>query len=612
MNYQLRTYQSALIAKIVDAWQRKKRRVIAVAPTGSGKTLIFAKLIEQYLSKNDKQVLVVAHREELILQAQAKIATFTTLPIGIIKYGYPPNLNAPIQIASIQSLSRNLEDIEINPRLIIIDEVHHAASDSYRALLAKFPTSYVLGMTATPIRNDGLGFDDQFDELIVGASVAELIKLGYLAPFKIFGAKRIQIKDTKIRYGDYDRQTLIDEIDRSLVYGDLIEAYQKYAPNTKTVVFCIDVAHSEQTAAAYLAAGIPAEHIDGEVDQKERKAILDRFRSGETKVLTNCELILEGFDLDDIQTVQIVRPTASLALYLQMIGRVLRTHPSKPHATIIDHTPNIALFGLPDHPHEWSLAPTPAPLSRWVQKCPRCDHIFRCTTSESKVTRQTRTGVPRQYGLTICPCCGARFEFLIQRSGLLFNAAVPQRIVTEVANINIVELSNRNKPTLAPATPERINQTIAKQTVSCIHGDQLKIITNIIEGSASSQIAAEMISQLSITEDFGFTHWQYIGAKLGYKSHWAKIAFYKYTVRKRLKIRNDEPEGSLEEIYLITDTVPTTLTVYPENWTIERESAENYIKFSLTQRKRYYLVPLIRTETGEWEVAPVVSPLGVE
>jgi len=99
MSYQLRPYQNALIAKIVDAWQRKKRRVIAVAPTGSGKTIVFAKLIEQYLSKNNKQVLVVAHREELILQAQAKIATFSTHPIGIIKHGYPPNLNAPIQIA---------------------------------------------------------------------------------------------------------------------------------------------------------------------------------------------------------------------------------------------------------------------------------------------------------------------------------------------------------------------------------------------------------------------------------------------------------------------------------------------------------------------------------
>ncbi|MCY7335382.1 MAG: DEAD/DEAH box helicase [Chamaesiphon sp.] len=603
MSYQLRPYQNALIAKIVDAWQRKKRRVIAVAPTGSGKTIVFAKLIEQYLSKNNKQVLVVAHREELILQAQAKIASLTATPIGIIKYGYPPNLNAPIQIASIQSLSRNLEDIEINPRLIIIDEVHHAASDSYRALLAKFPTSYVLGMTATPVRTDGRGFDDQFDELIVGASVAELIKLGYLAPFKIFGAKLIQIKDTKIRYGDYDRQSLIDEIDRSLVYGDLVAAYQKYAPNTKTVVFCVDIAHSQQTAAAYLAAGISAEHIDGEVDYKERKAILDRFRSGETQVLTNCELILEGFDLDDIQTVQIVRPTASLALYLQTIGRVLRTHPDKPYATIIDHTPNIALFGLPDHPHQWSLAPTPAPLSRWVQKCPRCDHIFRAQASESKVTRQTRAGIPRQYGMTICPCCQTRFEFLIERSGLLFNAGIPQRIVTEVADTAIVELGTKNQPKLTAGKPSQIQQTIVKQTVGSIHADMLKIITNIIEGSESSKIAVEAIGQLPMTEDFGFTHWQYIGAKLGYKSHWAKTAFYKYTVRKRLKIRTDKPDAGLQLIYAIVHTIPTEPVLHPENWTSERESAENYIQFSLSQGKRYYLVPLMRTASGEWKVA---------
>ncbi len=603
MSYQLRPYQNALIAKIVDAWQRHKRRIIAVAPTGSGKTIVFAKLIEQYLSKNNKQVLVVAHREELILQAQDKIANLTDTPIGIIKYGYTPNLDAPIQIASIQSLARNLAEIEINPHLIVIDEVHHAASDSYRALLDKFPTSYVLGMTATPVRTDGRGFDDLFDELIVSASVAELIKLGYLAPFKIFGAKLIQIKDPKIRYGDYDRQSLIDEIDRSLIYGDLVAAYQKYAPNTKTVVFCVDIAHSEQTAAAYLAAGIAAEHIDGEVDYQERKAILDRFRSGETQVLTNCELILEGFDLDDIQTVQIVRPTASLALYLQTIGRVLRTHPDKPYATIIDHTPNIALFGLPDHPHQWSLAPTPAPLSRWVQKCPRCDHIFRCTTSESKVTRKTRAGIPRQYGMTICPCCQTRFEFLIERSGLLFNAGIPQRIVTEVANTTIVELGTKNLPKLTPGKPAQIAQTIVARTVSCIHADQLKIITNIIESSGSSKIAVDTIGQLSITEDFGFAHWQYIGAKVGYKSNWAKTAFYKYTFRKRLKIRTDRPDAGLTLIYAISPTVPTEPILHPENWTSERDSAENYIRFSLTQGKRYHLVPLIRTESGDWVLA---------
>jgi superfamily II DNA or RNA helicase len=494
---ELRTYQKRLIFQILDAWQRKKRRVIAVAPTGSGKTVIFAKLLEEYLRHHPEQVLIVAHREELILQARSKIENVTELPIGIIKYGYKPDLTSPIQIASIQTLASNL-DLEIEPKLIVIDEVHHAVADSYRNLLRQFPTSFVLGVTATPIRTDGQGFDDLFDELITGPSVAELIQQGYLAPFKVFGAKQIQIKDTKITNGDYSRSSLVNEIDRSLVYGDLVSAYQQYAPNSKTVVFCVDIEHSLAAAAAYRAAGIAAEHIDGEVDYTERRAILDRFRSGETQVLTNCELILEGFDLDDIQTVQVVRPTASLALYLQMIGRVLRPHADKPYATIIDHTSNVALFGLPDHPHHWSLKPTPAPLSAWVQKCPRCDHIFRCLK------------------------------------------------------------------------------------------DAREIIATLVK--------------MEIVEDFGINHWQYIGAKLGYRPSWSKGAFYKYTIRSRMKIRSDRPEESLSKIYAICAEEPTMTSFVPDNWTIELESAEKYIDFARSHRQKYYLVPMMRNERGEWMV----------
>jgi hypothetical protein len=457
-------------------------------------------------------------------------------------------------------------------------------------------------VTATPIRTDGRGFDDLFDELIVGPSVAELIKDGYLSPFKVFGAKQIQIKDTKISQGEYNRQSLVNEIDRSLVYGDLVEAYQKYAPNTKTVVFCVDIQHSQQTAAAYRAAGIAAEHIDGEVDSKERKSILERFRAGETTVLTNCELIMEGFDLDDIQTVQVVRPTASLALYLQTIGRVLRPHPHKPHATIIDHTSNIALFGLPDHPHQWSLAPVPAPLSAWVQKCPRCDHIFRCLKSEQKVTRQTRAGVPRQYGIAICPCCQTRFEFLIGRAGLIFNANIPQRIVTEVENTAIVELDGSNKPVLKVGNPQATNQSIIQKTIQGIHPDHLKIIDNIIRDSRDGNAALAMLTQMELTEDFGFNHWQYIGAKLGYRTNWSKGAFYKYTVRKRMKIRSDVPERELVKIYAICDTLPETQTVIPQNWTSELESAEKYLQFALAHRQKYYLVPLTRNAQGEWVI----------
>jgi hypothetical protein len=150
-----------------------------------------------------------------------------------------------------------------------------------------------------------------------------------------------------------------------------------------------------------------------------------------------------------------------------------------------------------------------------------------------------------------------------------------------------------------------INLTLRLSTIHRIlpYADQLKIITNIIEGSGSSKIAADTIGQLPMSEDFGFAHWQYIGAKLGYKSNWAKTAFYKYTVRKRLKIRTDRPDAGLELIYAIAPTVPTEPVLHPENWTSERESAENYIQFSLTQGRRYYLVPLMRTANGEWKVA---------
>jgi superfamily II DNA or RNA helicase len=598
---ELRTYQKRLIFQILDAWQRKKRRVIAVAPTGSGKTVIFAKLLEEYLRHHPEQVLIVAHREELILQARSKIENVTELPIGIIKYGYKPDLTSPIQIASIQTLASNL-DLEIEPKLIVIDEVHHAVADSYRNLLRQFPTSFVLGVTATPIRTDGQGFDDLFDELITGPSVAELIQQGYLAPFKVFGAKQIQIKDTKITNGDYSRSSLVNEIDRSLVYGDLVSAYQQYAPNSKTVVFCVDIEHSLAAAAAYRAAGIAAEHIDGEVDYTERRAILDRFRSGETQVLTNCELILEGFDLDDIQTVQVVRPTTSLALYLQMIGRVLRPHADKPYATIIDHTSNVALFGLPDHPHHWSLKPTPAPLSAWVQKCPRCDHIFRCLKSEQKITRQTRTGVPRQYGIAICPCCQTRFEFVIRKAGLIFNADIPQRIVTEIENTAIVELDNHNKPVLKAGNPQVTERLIIDKALKGIHPDLLKIINNAMsDGRDAREIIATLV-KMEIVEDFGINHWQYIGAKLGYRPSWSKGAFYKYTIRSRMKIRSDRPEESLSKIYAICAEEPTMTSFVPDNWTIELESAEKYIDFARSHRQKYYLVPMMRNERGEWMV----------
>jgi superfamily II DNA or RNA helicase len=601
----LRPYQTKIIAEVIGKWQSGKRRVIATAPTGSGKTVLFAKIADKVLTDiPNGKVWIIAHRIEMLSQARQKIEAISQRRIGKIEIGDKFDPTAEVYICSIQSLAAKLPEIEAVPTLIIIDEVHHAIADSYQELLKKFPRSLVLGVTATPIRADGQGFNDSFDELVCGPTVKELIYQGYLAPFKVFGAKLIQLKDVKIGNGDYHRQSLIDQIDRSIVYGDLLAAYRKYADNTKTVVFCVDIQHSLDTAAAYQAAGVAAEHIDGEIDQKERLAILNRFRSGETKVLCNCELILEGFDLEDIETVQIVRPTASLSLYLQMVGRALRPHPDKDYARIIDHTSNIALFGLPDQERYWSLDPVPAPLSGWVEKCPSCQHIFRPIKSSTSIHRQVMRGVPRQFGRTICPNCHSNIQFLLRKPGLLFNAEVPAKMLVEEDKVAIVEIKDRKQIKTTIGDRERNSAKVVDKTQPLIHPDHLSLIDNILNHAPSAHEAVEILSSLEAIADFGIAHWQYIGGKAKYRSEWAKGAFYKYTVRKRFNIQRGIPHDNILEIFEIIDGELSSVgqIFEPSNWALDLETAEKYLNFAKLQGRLYHIVKLTRSENSQWVV----------
>jgi superfamily II DNA or RNA helicase len=601
----LRPYQTKLIAEIAGKWQSGKRRVIAVAPTGSGKTVLFAKIADRHLNDQPKgRVWIIAHRIEMLLQARQKIEAMSDRRIGKIDIDDRIDPNAEVYICSIQSLTARLPEITIAPTLIIIDEVHHAIADSYQEVLRKFPTCLVLGVTATPIRADGNGFNDSFDELVCAPGVKELIEQGYLAPFKVFGAKMIELKDVKKGRYDYNRQSLVDEIDRTIVYGDLLTAYRQYANNTKTVVFCVDVEHSRATAAAYKAAGISAEHIDGEMDWKNRSSILGRFRSGETMVLCNCELILEGFDLDNIQTVQIVRPTASLSLYLQMVGRVLRPHPDKDYARIIDHTSNIALFGLPDEERYWSLDPVSAMASGWTEKCPSCDHIFHPIKAKVNTYRQMAGGVPRQFGRTICPNCHTNIQFLLRKPGLLFNSDIPAQIVLEEQSSTIVEIEDANQIKIRGGDKIKRSEQTVNKIKDRIHPDHRQLIDNIISDAQSNVNAIEIISNLDTVADFGIDRWQYIGAKLQYRPEWGKTSFYKYTVRTRFNIQRGEPDSSILEIFEIVEELPTDGIFEPSNWTADLAIAEKYVSFARLQRKTYHIVKLTRIGTHQWQEAP--------
>jgi superfamily II DNA or RNA helicase len=366
---ELRPYQRSLVQKAFDAWHSGKRRVLMQLPTGGGKSVVLSAIARELQHEG---VVAIAHREELVLQLHEHLQRWCDFPVGIIKAGYPSNPLFPIQVASIQSLVRR----ELpKAGLAIVDEAHHSTADTYRKVLNSYPESKILGVTATPIRTDGRGFDGLFDYLVTGVSVKELIATGHLCPFKLYAADApIDTKGVRTVGGDYNQRQLANAVDVALLSGNLIVSYRQYADRKRCVVFAIDVEHSKEICDRYSSAGIPAEHLDGTTPSDERRAILDRFRSGKTLVLTNCGIVSEGFDLPAIACVQIARPTKSLSLWLQMVGRGLRPSQDKEYATILDHTNNWGIHGLPDANRIWTL--------EGVDPSTQCKRLMRSPNGE--------------------------------------------------------------------------------------------------------------------------------------------------------------------------------------------------------------------------------------
>jgi len=439
VTYQLRLYQELLIQEVFSHWNAAKRRVMLQLPTGGGKTVLFAAITREFISKGES-VLVLAHREELIVQAKEKIEQITQAPVGIIKAGHKPNPLFPIQVASVQTLTRR----ENFPpaALVICDEAHHSCSQSYKRIFEAYPEAYILGVTATPARIDGQGFKFLYDALALGPSVAELMEQGHLSSFKLFIAtKLVKTKGVRKTGGDFNQRELKKAVNTSLAMGDLIDTWLKFADQKKTVVFAVDVDHSKAIATAYKEAGIPAEHLDGETPDLERQAILERFRTGQTLVLSNCGIISEGFDVPSIEAIQCVRPTQSLPLWLQMVGRSLRPHPGKNHAIIIDHTENCISHGLPNEERDWSLEPKSLDTKeKWTYICSECQHVFKPLPHEQKPFRHEWNPKHEELIPIIrcsCPDCATVLEFKI---GINAEPPPPRKVDIEQASIEEVNV----------------------------------------------------------------------------------------------------------------------------------------------------------------------------
>lgn len=260
------------------------------------------------------------------------------IPHGLIAPGFPDTADS-VQVASIASLARRLcrhRDFDF----IIVDEAHHAISPSWRGVIKDQRRALVLGVTATPERLDGKGLGDIFEELVLGPTTAELIKDGFLSKYTAFAPVAPDLSAISTRAGDYAVDELAGVMAKPVVIGSAVDQYEKLALGKRAIVYAVNIQHS---------------HLDGDTPREERRALIEALATGEIEILTNCGLISEGLDVPAVEAVLLARPTQSLALFLQQVGRALRPAPGKDRALILDCAGNLYRHGLPDDDRQWTL-----------------------------------------------------------------------------------------------------------------------------------------------------------------------------------------------------------------------------------------------------------------
>jgi superfamily II DNA or RNA helicase len=353
MTITLRTYQAALVERTRANFIAGQRRQLLVLPTGGGKTICFSYMTGAAKAKG-LRVWILAHRVELLEQISRTLRQFGVAH-GMIAPRFLGDRRQQVQVASVFTLARRLDRYE-DPDLIIVDEAHHVISRStWGSVIQAYPDARLLGVTATPIRLSGEGLGDLFEVMVQGPTVRELIEQGALSPYRLFAPAGVDLSSVHSKLGDFVRGELAVAMNKPSITGDAVTHYQKLARGKRAIAFCVSVEHAEHVAAQFRQAGVPAASIDGGMDKVLRQSVLASFTSGDLLVLTSCDLVSEGFDVPAIEVAILLRPTQSLGLYLQQVGRCLRVFPGKREALILDHAGNVKRHGLPDDDREWSL-----------------------------------------------------------------------------------------------------------------------------------------------------------------------------------------------------------------------------------------------------------------
>ena len=378
---ELRPYQKDSVENVRNSYRSGKNKPLLVLPTGGGKTICFSH-ITHHASAKGNRVMIIVHRQELLDQCHLSLVSIG-VEHGIIASGRTQDNTKNVQIASIQTLVRRIDKIP-QPDLIILDEAHHACAGSWQKVLNRWSSSRVLGVTATPARLDGKGLNSVFDDIIIGPQVTQLIKDGYLCNPVYYAPATIDLSGVKTTAGDYNKKEVNDRMDKPTITGDAVEHYRRLANNLPTVVFCSSLKHAKNVCEAFIQAGYPSGILDGTLSDHDRRKRVRDLATGEIKILVTVDIVSEGFDLPLVSVAILLRPTQSLSLHLQQIGRVLRVSPGKDRAIILDHVGNCIRHGLAEEEREWTLdgikkKPKSANKNespRYLQ-CPKCYIIHK-------------------------------------------------------------------------------------------------------------------------------------------------------------------------------------------------------------------------------------------
>ena len=395
-------YQEDMKERIEKAL-RLHRSVMAQMPTGTGKTVLLASVVESFLREHSNcNVWIVAHRRELVSQIQETIERvffesprpsfqrglhFLPKPLFLRKRGcnrptrcseplrskdggpskVSPDclsasaFNVPIKAVSIQWLSKHYDEIEEEPGMIVIDEAHHALAKTYKGMWDRFPKAKFLGLTATPCRLNGKGFTDLFDVLVQSWSVPEFISKGRLATYDFVSIKSDGVTQRLIDSlqkrgadGDYQNKEMDMLLNKKPSIERLYQSLEEFGKDRKGIVYAINISHAQKITKLYQENGVKAIAIDSKTPATERQQDIEAFKKGDIQVLVNVDIFSEGFDCPDVEFVQLARPTLSLAKYLQMVGRGLRVAKGKKNCVIIDNVGLYRVFGLPSQVWNWN------------------------------------------------------------------------------------------------------------------------------------------------------------------------------------------------------------------------------------------------------------------